>query len=69
MIFTEYKDTLHYLNEKVKDKGIQTAIIHGDIKVGPERNAQEIKFSQPGTNIMVATEAAGEGINLQFCHI
>lgn len=69
LVFTEYKDTLNYLNEKIKGKRIETAIIHGDIKVGQERKAQEDKFKDPNINVMVATEAAGEGINLQFCHI
>ncbi|MCG2717551.1 MAG: DEAD/DEAH box helicase, partial [Nanoarchaeota archaeon] len=69
LVFTEYKDTLNYLNEKIKGKRIETAIIHGDIKVGQERKAQEDKFKDPNVNVMVATEAAGEGINLQFCHI
>jgi SNF2 family DNA or RNA helicase len=69
LIFTEYKDTLYDLNRRVKTLGIETAIIHGNIKPGEERKAQEMKFKESNTNVMIATEAAGEGINLQFCHI
>jgi len=34
-----------------------------------ERELAEKIFESKDTNIMVATDAAGEGINLQFCHI
>ena len=34
-----------------------------------QRIAAERRFREPGVSVMVATEAAGEGINLQFCHL
>lgn len=66
LIFTEHKDTLEYLLEHLQDD-FEVAQIHGRLKLG-ERIAQERYFREQA-QIMVATEAAGEGINLQFCHL
>ena len=66
LIFTEHKDTLDYLVENLA-KDFQVAQIHGQMKL-PDRIEQE-KFFRETAQIMVATEAAGEGINLQFCHL
>ncbi|HCG01544.1 MAG TPA: hypothetical protein DEV93_13480 [Chloroflexi bacterium] len=66
LIFTEHKDTLDYLVENLS-KDFQVAQIHGQMKL-LARIEQERYFRETA-QIMVATEAAGEGINLQFCHL
>jgi superfamily II DNA or RNA helicase len=66
LIFTEHKDTLDYLVENLA-KDFEVAQIHGQMKL-PDRIEQERYFRETA-QIMVATEAAGEGINLQFCHL
>ncbi|MEX1009660.1 MAG: helicase-related protein [Acidimicrobiia bacterium] len=66
LIFTEHKDTLDYLVENLSGE-FEVAVIHGQMKL-PDRIAQE-RFFREKAQIMVATEAAGEGINLQFCHL
>ena len=66
LIFTEHKDTLDYLVENLS-VDFEVAQIHGQMKLA-ERIAQERYFRETA-QIMVATEAAGEGINLQFCHL
>src|SRR5205823_10396927 len=48
-------------------KDFEVAQIHGQMKL-PDRIEQERYFRETA-QIMVATEAAGEGINLQFCHL
>src|ERR1017187_1624908 len=80
LIFTEHKDTLDFLVGDGKDGrplgklvewGLSTTQIHGRMKVG-DRNTigtriyAERDFKE-AAQVMVATEAAGEGINLQFC--
>lgn len=71
LIFTEHKDTLDYLVGKLRDWGLTVTQIHGGMKIG-DRDAQgtriyaEREFRED-CQILVATEAAGEGINLQFC--
>ncbi len=67
LIFTEAKDTLEYLVNKLKDWGYTVTYIHGEMSM-EERIKREREFKDYA-QIMVATEAAGEGINLQFCHL
>ena len=67
LIFTESKDTLEYLVQKIKDWGYKVNYIHGGMSLDDRIKAEKIFRDE--TEIMVATEAAGEGINLQFCHL
>lgn len=80
LIFTEHKDTLDYLAGDGKDErplgklrewGLTITQIHGGMKIGDRdtpgsRIYAEREFKE-SCQILVATEAAGEGINLQFC--
>ena len=69
LIFTEAKDTLDYLAENLTAWGLSVNHIDGTM-APPERYRAEQVFQDPeGAQVMVATEAAGEGINLQFCHL
>src|SRR5436190_8170522 len=80
LIFTEHKDTLDYLAGdgrdgrplgKLREWGLTLTQIHGSMKIG-DRDAPgsriyaEREFKE-SAQVLVATEAAGEGINLQFC--
>ncbi len=67
LIFTESRDTLEYLVSKIKSWGYKVNYIHGGMSL-EERIEAEGEFRHH-TQVMVATDAAGEGINLQFCHI
>ncbi len=80
LIFTEHKDTLDYLAGdgvdgrpfgKLRQWGLTVTQIHGGMNIGDRdtpgtRIYAEREFKE-NVQIMVATEAAGEGINLQFC--
>lgn len=71
LIFTEHKETLDYLVQKLREWGLSVTTIHGGMKIGDRdtpntRIYAEHEFWQE-CQIMVATEAAGEGINLQCC--
>ncbi len=67
LIFTESMDTLEYLVNKIKSWGYKVNYIHGRMNL--EERIKAEKVFRDESEIMVATEAAGEGINLQFCHI
>ncbi len=67
LIFTEHRDTLEYLTQKLRERGYHVCNIHGGMKLA-DRIAAEKEFRSPA-QFMVATEAAGEGINLQFCKV
>jgi len=65
LIFTEHRDTLESLTKRLEDKGYSVATIHGKMDVDARKRAQ--RDFRIRAKIMVATDAAGEGINLQFC--
>jgi SNF2 family DNA or RNA helicase len=68
VIFTEYRDTLNYLTAKLA-QSYRVGNIDGTMNV-EERNDALSEFRRPdGTEIMVCTNAAGEGIDMQFCNI
>lgn len=67
LIFTEYFDTLDYLAQKVEAWGFSVSVIHG--KMPHEKRVETQQIFHDKTQILIATEAAGEGINLQFCHL
>ncbi len=74
LVFTEFKDTLDYLVSKLKDWGFRVGYIHGGMKPGSRdepgsRLYAEQQFRDGAIQVLVATEAAGEGINLQVCNI
>ncbi len=67
LVFTEHRDTLSHLCEHLERWGYSTCQIHGGMNPHQRKQAQE-EF-RTSSQICVATEAAGEGINLQFCHL
>ena len=79
IIFTEYRDTLDYLRTRLQGEWFLTpesvVIIHGGMPLGEDDREQgskllaECRFNEPDTRILLATDAASEGLNLQrFCH-
>jgi len=67
LIFTEHRDTLESLLKKLGDLGFRVTKIHGGMPLHKRVDAEREFFES--AQIMVATEAAGEGINLQFCSL
>jgi len=67
IIFTESKDTLDYLEGKIKQWGYSVITIHGGMGLEERIKAEAIFRNEK--QVLIATEAAGEGINLQFCHL
>ena len=72
IIFTEHRDTLRYLTERVQTLIGSTkavGIIHGSIRSEDRRKVQEDFMNDPEVQILIATDAAGEGINLHSSHL
>ncbi len=67
LIFTEFKDTLTILKRRIQQWGFPCAIIHGQMNF-QARIDEERRFRDE-VPVMIATDAAGEGINLQFCRL
>ncbi len=72
VIFTEHRDTLSYLVDRVSTLlGTNDAVvtIHGGVRREDRLKAQEAFRHDLKVKILVATDAAGEGINLQRAHL
>lgn len=67
LIFTESRDTLEYLEENLKAWGYSVVTLHGAMSLD-ERIRAEHDFRHTA-QVMISTEAGGEGINLQFCSL
>ena len=67
LIFTESRETLEYLKEKLTDWGYTVVALHGGLNL-EARIRTEHEFREQA-QVMVSTEAGGEGINLQFCSL
>ena len=72
IIFTEHRDTLNYLRDRIgsligKPEAVVT--IHGGMGREDRRKAQSLFTQDRDVEVLVATDAAGEGINLQRAHL
>lgn len=66
IIFTEYRATQLYLQWFLKQHGITSVPFRGGFKRGKKDWMRDL--FQNHAQVLIATEAGGEGINLQFCH-
>ncbi len=72
VIFTEHRDTLNYLSERIRTllgRPEAVVVIHGGLGREERKKAQDAFTHDPQVQILVATDAAGEGINLQRAHL
>lgn len=72
IIFTEHRDTLRYLTDKIRSLlGNEEAVvnIHGGMLRAERRKVEELFKQDKDVQILIATDAAGEGINLQRAHL
>ncbi|MEM1542626.1 MAG: helicase-related protein [Ignisphaera sp.] len=72
LVFTEYRDTMEYLKDLLEKSGYEKSIayIHGSMSVEEREEQMRIFRENSNVKIMVATDAAAEGIDLQYnCHI
>jgi superfamily II DNA or RNA helicase len=72
VIFTEHRDTLSYLHSRITTllgRNDAVVVIHGGMGREERMNAQEGFRHDPQVQVLLATDAAGEGINLQRAHL
>ncbi len=72
ILFTEHRDTLNYLAVKIRgllgnDEAV--VMIHGGVKREVRRQVQELFRNDPTARVLLATDAAGEGVNLQNANL
>jgi superfamily II DNA or RNA helicase len=72
VVFTEHRDTLGYLEQQISlllGRPEAVVVIHGGLGREERRKAQDRFLYDPLTQVLLATDAAGEGINLQRAHL
>jgi superfamily II DNA or RNA helicase len=72
VLFTEHRDTLNYLESRITTllgRNEAVVIIHGGMGREERMKAQESFKHDPEVQVLLATDAAGEGINLQRAHL
>jgi hypothetical protein len=72
VIFTEHRDTITYLESRVTTllgRKEAVVLIHGGMGREERRKAEESFKFDPEVKVLLATDAAGEGINLQRAHL
>ena len=72
IVFTEPRDTLEYLAERIRTrlgKRKAVVVVHGGVSREARRAAVEAFRADPEVAVMVANDAAGEGVNLQRAHL
>ena len=72
VLFTEHRDTLRYLQERITTllgRETSVVVIHGSVGREQRLAVQEAFRHDPQVQVLLATDAAGEGINLQRAHL
>ncbi len=72
VVFTEHRDTLNYLQDRITTllgRPNAVVVIHGAMPREERKKAEETFKHDPEVQVLVATDAAGEGINLQRAHL
>ena len=72
VVFTEHRDTLNALQRRISTllgRPNALAVIHGGMGREERRKSQEAFLHDPEVQVLLATDAAGEGINLQRAHL
>ena len=67
LIFTEFVPTQAMLAEFLESRGFSVALLNGSMDLGARTRAQQV-FSRD-VRVLISTDAGGEGLNLQFCHV
>lgn len=68
ILFTEYRDTLDYLFNSLSEK-YRVGKIDGSMDINERKKALNDFRDNDGPEVLVCTDAAGEGIDMQFCNI
>ena len=68
IVFTQFRETQRFLGELLTERGWNVNLFHGQMKPEDKDNAVERFKSENGSQVLISTEAGGEGRNFQFCH-
>jgi len=72
IIFTEHRDTLNYLQSRIATllgRPESVVVIHGGTAREHRKDSENRFLNDPDVKVLIATDAAGEGVNLQRAHL
>jgi superfamily II DNA or RNA helicase len=69
LIFTEFRETQTYLAQRIAERRWGVNVFHGQQKPLEKDRSVERFRDDPGPQVLICTEAGGEGRNFQFCHV
>ena len=69
LLFTQFRETQRFLAERLSAKGWGVNVFHGQMSPQEKDGAVERFKNDAGQQVLISTEAGGEGRNFQFCHI
>jgi superfamily II DNA or RNA helicase len=67
LIFTEFVPTQEMLCQFLEERGFAVVCLNGTMSMDERKRTQEL-FAEKA-RILISTDAGGEGLNLQFCHV
>ena len=67
LVFKEFRATQQYLEKQLTAKGLSCATINGSMELEARQNA--LRYFKDQADVMISTDAAGESLNMQFCHV
>lgn len=67
LVFTEFVPTQAMLADFLESRGVSVTVLNGGMDLEARTRAQH-EFSQDA-RVLISTDAGGEGLNLQFCHV
>ena len=67
LVFTEFRATQQYLQKMLTSKGFISETINGSMEL--EQRQKALNNFKEHADVMISTDAAGESLNMQFCHI
>jgi superfamily II DNA or RNA helicase len=68
ILFSYFRPTLSYLNERLTEDGISSAVLMGGMKTNKQELIQQFK-ENCHLRVLLASEVASEGVDLQFCRV
>jgi SNF2 family DNA or RNA helicase len=69
IIFAFFKGTLKYLQSRLEKDGLSCLLVTGDVKDTTKRDQLLQDFNSPGYRVLLCSEVAAEGVDLQFCRV
>ncbi len=68
IVFSYFKATLGYLEERLKSHGVTSRVLHGDIAENKQSVIEDFE-SSADSRVLLTSEVASEGVDLQFCSL